>query len=81
MHRDGAAWIAPLEFLSEVFIDGKPLSKAQFEKDATMHDGIRSLEVHFPRYGDATLLDVPGKGRFVTSLTTRAERAAALVSG
>jgi hypothetical protein len=81
MHRDGAAWIAPLEFLSEVFIDGKPLSKAQFEKDATVHDGIRSLEVHFPRYGDATLLDVPGKGRFVTSLTTRAERAAALVSG
>lgn len=81
MHRDGASWIAPLEFLSEVFIDGKPLSKAQFEKDATTHDGLRSLEVHFPRFGDATLLDIPGKGRFVTSLTKGAERAAALVVG
>ncbi len=34
MHRDGASWIAPLEFLSEVFVDGKPLTKPQFEKDA-----------------------------------------------
>ena len=79
MHRDGAAWIAPLEFLSEVFVEGKPLSKAVFEKDAQAHDGIRSLEVHFPRFGDATLLEVPGKGRFVTSLTKGAERAAALL--
>jgi hypothetical protein len=81
MHRDGAAWIAPLEFLSEVFIDGKPLSKAQFEKDGQVVDGVRSLEVHFPRYGDATLFDVPGKGRFVTSLTSGAQRALALVTG
>ena len=80
MHRDGAAWIAPLEFLSEVFVEGKPLSKALFEKDAQSHDGIRSLEVHFPRFGDATLIEVPGKGRFVTSLTKGAERAAALLA-
>nr|HEX4315085.1 hypothetical protein [Kofleriaceae bacterium] len=79
IHRDGASWIAPLEFLSEVFLEGKPLTKQQFEKDAVTVDGVRSLEVHFPRFGDATLLDVPGKGRFVTSLTTRAERAAKLV--
>jgi hypothetical protein len=79
IQRDGASWIAPLEFLSEVFVEGKPLTKQQFEKDATTIDGVRALEVHFPRFGDATLLDVPGKGRFVTSLTTHAERAAKLV--
>jgi hypothetical protein len=80
IQRDGASWIAPLEFLSEVFLEGKPLTKQQFEQAAVTVDGVRSLEVHFPRYGDATLLDVPGKGRFVTSLTTRAERAAKLVT-
>jgi hypothetical protein len=79
IHREGASWIAPLEFLSEVFIEGKPLTKQQFELTATTIDGIRALEVHFPRYGDATVLDVPGKGRFVTSLTKGAERAAQLV--
>jgi len=79
MHRDGANWIAPLEFLSEVFVDGKPLTKQQFEKDAQPLDGVKSLEVHFPRFGEVVLFEVPGKGRFVTSLTKGAERAVALV--
>ncbi|MEO6772675.1 MAG: hypothetical protein ABI467_06585 [Kofleriaceae bacterium] len=79
MHRDGANWIAPLEFLSEVFIDGKPLTKQQFEKDAQPLGGMKSLEVHFPRFGEVVLFEVPGKGRFVTSLTQGAERAVALV--
>jgi hypothetical protein len=79
IQREGASWIAPLEFLSEVFVDGKPLTKQQFEKDATQVEGARSLEVHFPRFGDVVLFDVPGKGRFVTSLTKSAERALALV--
>ena len=39
IQRDGAGWIAPLEFLSEVFVEGKPLTKAQFEKDARTVDG------------------------------------------
>lgn len=79
MHRDGAAWIAPLEFLSEVFVDGKPLTKQQFEKDAQPLDGGRALEVHFPRFGEVILVEIPGKGRFVTSLTDRADRAVQLV--
>jgi hypothetical protein len=79
MQRDGANWIAPLEFLSEVFIDGKPLSKTQFEKDSSPLDGVKSLVVHFPRFGEVVLFEVPGKGRFVTSLTSGAERAVALV--
>ena len=81
IQRDGASWIAPLEFLSEVFVEGKPLTKAQFEKEARQLDGARALDVHFPRFGECVLLDIPGKGRFVTSLTERAERAAALVRG
>jgi hypothetical protein len=68
IQRDGAGWIAPLEFLSEVFVDGKPLTKAEFEKSSSTANGVRSLEVHFPRFGPVTLLEITGKGRFVTSL-------------
>lgn len=78
IQRDGANWIAPIEFLSEVFIDGKPLTKAEFERDARAGAGVRALDVHFPRFGAVTLLEIAGKGRFVTSLGD-AERAAALV--
>lgn len=79
IQRDGASWIAPLEFLSEVFVDGKPLTKAEFEKAATTANGVRSMDVHFPRFGPVTLLEIAGKGRFVTSLDS-AERAAQLVT-
>ena len=78
IQRDGAAFIAPLEFLSEVFIEGKPLTKQQFEKEARAVDGGRALDVHFPRFGEVVLLEIAGK-RYVTSLTDRAERAAQLV--
>ncbi len=78
IHRDGASWIAPIEFLSEVFVDGKPLTKQDFERDAKSADGVKSLDVHFPRFGDVTLLEISGKGRFVTSYRD-ANRAAALV--
>lgn len=78
MHRDGATWVAPLEFLSEVFIEGKPLTKQQFEKEARAVDGGRAMDVHFPRFGEVVLLEIGGK-RFVTSLTDRAERVATLV--
>ncbi len=82
MHRDGAAWIAPLEFLSEVFVDGKPLTKADFLRDGQMvTDSVRALEVHFPRFGPVVLLEITGKGRFVSSLLERPAQAAALVAG
>ena len=72
IQRDGAAWVAPLEFLSEVFVDGRPLTKAELEKSATVTDGVRSMEVHFPRFGPVTLFEITGKGRFVTSLDNAA---------
>jgi hypothetical protein len=78
MHRDGATWVAPLEFLSEVFVEGKPLTKQQFEKEARSVDGGRAMDVHFPRFGEVVLLEIGGK-RFVTSLTDRAERVVTLV--
>jgi hypothetical protein len=79
IQREGACFIAPLEFLSEVFVEGKPLTKQQFEKEARSVDGARALDVHFPRFGEVVLLELPGKGRFVTSLTDRAERVVTLV--
>jgi hypothetical protein len=82
IQRDGAAWVAPLEFLSEVFVEGKPLSKPAFEQSARAIDGgVRALEVHFPRFGPAVLLEVPGKGRFVTSAIESAPAVAALLKG
>ena len=81
IQRDGAGWVAPLEFLSEVFIDGKPLSKPAFEAGArALAGGGRAIDVHFPRFGPVVLIEVPGKGRFVTSLRDRAEDVAALVA-
>jgi hypothetical protein len=81
IQRDGASWIAPLEFLSEVFTeDGKPLTKAEFERDSQKLEGLKSLDVHFPRFGPVTLLEIAGKGRFVTTVSG-AERAAKLVAG
>lgn len=80
IHRDGAGWVAPLEFLSEVFVDGKPLTRPVFEAGARAVPGGRALDVHFPRFGPAVLLDLPGKGRFVTSLRDHAEQVAALVA-
>ncbi|HLL20491.1 MAG TPA: hypothetical protein VK427_00085 [Kofleriaceae bacterium] len=79
IQRDGASWIAPIEFLSEVFIDGKPLTKQEFERDAEKAEGFKSLDVHFPRFGAVKLLEMADKRRFVTSLPD-AGRAAQLVS-
>jgi hypothetical protein len=80
MHRDGASFIAPLEFLSEVFVDGKPLTKQEFEKSATQENGVKTLDVHFPRFGEVVLLERADKRRFVTSHVKDAKRALALVS-
>ncbi len=81
VQRDGAGWVAPLEFLSEVFVDGKPLSKPGFEAGARpIAAGARALDVHFPRFGPATLIEVPGQGRFVTSLRDHLDEVAALVA-
>jgi len=80
IQRDGAGWIAPIEFLSEVFVDGKPLTKAEFERDSRRTDDVKSLDVHFPRFGAVILLEIPGKGRFVTSLRDP-RHAVSLVSG
>lgn len=80
IHAEGAGFIAPLEFLSEVFIDGSPLSRPAFEKSAQpLASGGRHLEVHCPRFGPVVLLDLPGKGRFISSELDRPDQVANLV--
>ena len=64
----GADFIAPLEFLSEVFLDGRPLMRKQFDEGSESRErGVRTMDVHCPRYGAVTLLDIPDRGRFITS--------------
>jgi hypothetical protein len=70
IHREGVHFVAPLEFLSEVFVDGKPLSRPVFEQGARpVAEGVRALEVHCPRFGPVVLVDIAGRGRFICSAT------------
>ena len=74
IYQHGADFVASVEFLSEVFVEGKPLGKAQFEASATTSDsGLRSMEVHFPRFGPVMLICLPDGSRIVTSSLTSAE--------
>lgn len=79
--RDGAGFVAPLEFLSEVFVEGKPVTRNDFDKNARAVDGsARALDVHCPRFGPALLLDVPGRGRFISSEGNAPEEVLRLLS-
>ena len=40
---------------------------------------MRAIDVHFPRFGPVVLFDVPGRGRFVSSVVGRDAEVAALV--
>ena len=77
LYRTGADFVAPIEFFSEVFVEGKPLSKPQFEKDAHSyegaHSGVRSMEVQLPRFGPVLLFTRPDGSRFVSSNLGEAE--------
>ncbi len=69
IHRDGAEFVAPVEFLSEVFIDGVPLSRPVFDERAReLGHGVRALDVHYPRFGPALLLSTADGERFISSL-------------
>jgi hypothetical protein len=70
IQREGVHFVAPLEFLSEVFVEGKPLSRPVFEQSArAVAEGVRALEVHCPRFGPVVLVEVAGRGRFISSAT------------
>lgn len=80
IYREGADFVAPLEFLSEVFVDGKPLTRPEFDAKAkALAEGVRAMEVHCPRFGPVMLLDIQGRGRFITSARDAAARVAALL--
>jgi hypothetical protein len=68
MHHQGCGFVAPLEFLSEVFVEGKPLDKKRLEADARPGpEGTRIMEVHLPRFGPALLIDGGAGKRWVSS--------------
>lgn len=82
LHGGKGGFVAPLEFLSEVFMSGKPLSRPQFDQEAVaIASGVRALEVHCPRFGPVTLFDIEGRGRFITSVLEAPEAVLALVHG
>jgi len=75
IHRYGASWIARSSSCPRCSSRGKPLTKAEFEEVGD-HDQRRALDGRpLPAFGPVTLLEIAGKGRFVTSLDS-AERAA-----
>lgn len=79
--REGAHFVAPLEFLSEVFVDGKPLSRPTFEERAQeIAGGGRALPVHCPRFGPAILVDAAGRGRYISSAVDAPGEVMALIS-
>ncbi len=76
----GAGFVAPLEFLSEVFVDGKPLSKPTFEAESKAVAGARTLPVHMPRFGPALLIVLGSGQRFITSEVDSGELLAGLLA-
>jgi hypothetical protein len=67
IHLSGCGFVAPLAFLSEVFVDGKPLDRRRFDAEAIQAgEGTRALVGHLPRFGAVRILERGGK-RWVTS--------------
>jgi len=67
IHEAGCGFVAPLAFLSEVFLEGRPLDRRRFDAEAVeIAPGARALEAHLPRFGPVRVVDLGGK-RWVTS--------------
>ena len=67
LHEQGGGFVAPLAFLSEVFVDGKPLDKRRFEAEAKpVAPGVRVLDAHLPRFGAVRIVERNGS-RWITS--------------
>ena len=65
--QHGCGFIAPMAFLSEVFVDGKPLSRPAFDAAAeSIAPDARAMVAHLPRFGPVRLIDASGK-RHITS--------------
>ncbi len=82
LHHGQTGFIAPLAFLSEVFIDGRPLDRKRFEAEARpFGDDGRTFEAHLPRFGTVHVVAHAGR-RWVTSEASLSpEDLATLVAG
>ncbi|MBI4511918.1 MAG: hypothetical protein HY698_19955 [Deltaproteobacteria bacterium] len=70
IHQQGCGFIAPLAFLSEVFLEGKPLDRKRFAAEATeIAPSVRGLTAHLPRFGPVLVVEASGK-RYMTSELT-----------
>lgn len=60
----------PVEFLSEVFFNNRPLGRADFDAHASAVDlggtSVQALEVFAPRLGAGTLVRLAGKNAFIS---------------
>jgi len=83
IYRDGADFVAPIEFLSEVFVDGKPLNKRLFTEQAISlqgaQQGAKTMAAHFPRFGPVLLIARENGSRIVTSMMHNTEQLLALL--
>ncbi len=66
LYQEGGGFVAPLAFLSEAFVDGKPLDKRRFVAEAEDRGGVRTLLAHLPRFGAVRILETGG-ARWITS--------------
>jgi hypothetical protein len=75
-------FVARLPFLSEVFLDGKPLARPRFEAEAKEEaPGVRALAVHLPRFGPVKLFERGGKRYVVSEPEANARLFEALLAG
>jgi hypothetical protein len=65
-YQEGGGFVAPLAFLSEAFVEGKPLDKRRFLAESQEAGGIRTLEAHLPRFGAVRIIEAAGV-RWITS--------------
>jgi hypothetical protein len=73
MEESRAGFVAPLAFLSEVFVEGKPLDRKRFGEEAVeLRPGVRVFEAHLPRYGSVWVVEADGK-RWLTSEIGKAD--------
>jgi hypothetical protein len=66
LEQSGGGFVAPLAFLSEVFLEGRPLDKKRFLELSQETDGARVLEALLPRVGAVWVVELDGK-RWLTS--------------
>ena len=68
VYKQGLDFLTPIEFFSEVMLDGTPLTKKAFQDMAVeTKAGVKTMQVRFPRFGEVQLLQTPDQKKWITS--------------